>query len=303
MKIEVGIDLGYSSAKISSNGELYKLPTAISFAMDTGITYGESNVVDFEGEQLYIGDVALSNESFTTTDYKFKYKYDPVIIYYALFKLDLLERAEAGEVTLSLGLALVDWKNKDEYLERIKSFEVNGKKYIFNDIKLIPQGAGAYIGFIAKGNPHPDKCSLIDIGYNTINFLYFRNGTPQRSHSKSFPGHGVSSIIRPLTNFMESTFDIKMSEQEVLETFQKGTFKFYGEDQPQVEKIIYELQFQFVKKLFNSILVSEKKLLSTSDTVLLSGGGCYLLENAKFRENYKFVDSPYEFSNVLGSVL
>ncbi len=299
----IGIDIGYSSTKITYDGKFYKLPTAISFAMDTGIDYGEAEIVEFEGEQLYIGEAAVSEESFTTTDYKFKNKYDPVIIFHVLNKLGLVEDAKAGRVQLALGLALADWKNKEAYLKRVGSFTVGGVPFTFNDINLIPQGAGAYINYItSQGGNHPDSCSVIDIGYNTINFLYFEEGQPQRAQCKSFPGHGVSSIIRPMTNHLEATYGMSFSEQEVIKIFQNEKFMFNGENQENIVKTILELKGQFVKKLFSSILTSEKKLLATSEKALFAGGGCYLLENIQFPPNVTFVPKPYEFSNVSGYV-
>lgn len=296
----IGIDIGYSSTKISYDGKFYKLPTAISFAMDTGIDYGEAEIVEFEGENLYIGEAAVSEESFTTTDFKFKQKYDPVIIFHVLSKLGLIQAAKDNQIELSLGLALADWKFKEDYLNRIGTFNVNGEPFKFTNVNLIPQGAGAYINFISTANiEHPDSCSVIDIGYNTINFLFFEKGQPQRAQCKSFPGHGVSSIIRPMTNHLEATYGMSFSEQEVIKIFQNEKFMFNGENQENMIKTILELKGQFVKKLFSSILTSEKKLLATSEKVLFAGGGCYLLENIQFPPNVVFVPKPYEFSNVL----
>jgi len=299
----LGIDIGYSSTKIAYDGQFYKLPTAISFAMDTGIDYGEDCIINFEGEQLYIGEAAVSEESFTTTDYKFKHKYDPAIIYHILVKLNLLEDAKNGNLVLALGLALADWKNKDEYLERVSNFTIDEIALSFKNINLIPQGAGAYINYITNsGGNHPSNCSVIDIGYNTINFLYFEGGQPKKAQCKSFPGHGVSSIIRPMTNHLEANYGMSFSEQEVIKIFQNEKFIFNGVPQENITKTIIELKQQFVKKLFSSILTSEKKLLATSEVVLFAGGGCYLLENIKFPPNVKFVDKPYEHANVLGYI-
>ena len=41
---EIGIDIGYSSCKVSFRDKITKFPTAISFATDVGIQYGNENV-------------------------------------------------------------------------------------------------------------------------------------------------------------------------------------------------------------------------------------------------------------------
>ena len=69
-----------------------------------------------------------------------------------------------------------------------------------------------------------------------------------------------------------------------------------------VEKIM-ELKSQFVKKMFQSVLVNDKKTMAISDVVLIAGGGAYLLQDVPFPPNVEFVDSPYEFSNVRGYCL
>ena len=50
---KISIDIGYSSSKIMFNDQFYKVPTAISFANDAGIDFGESSIYSFEGEDYY----------------------------------------------------------------------------------------------------------------------------------------------------------------------------------------------------------------------------------------------------------
>ena len=126
---------------------------------------------------------------------------------------------------------------------------------------------------------------------------------PIRAKCKSFPNHGVVSIIRPLTNWLESTYSMKFSEQETIKILLNGKFIFNGEEQTEVAEMILNLKKNFVQKLFNSILVSEKKLLGTSEKVIIAGGGAYMLEDVAFPKNTDFVEKPYEFSNVRGYYL
>jgi hypothetical protein len=88
------------------------------------------------------------------------------------------------------------------------------------------------------------------------------------------------------------------SEAEALKIFTAGSFIFNGVQQEEITDIIIDLKRQFVQKLFKSVLTGEKKILSTSEVVVLAGGGCYLLEGIKFAPNVKFVSKPYEFANI-----
>ena len=98
---QLACDIGYSSTKVKYEGKYYKFPSAISFATDLGIDYGDSDdTVIYKGETYYVGDAAVGLESFTTTDYAFKSNFDPVIIYHVLKKLDLVEDAKNKNIQL-----------------------------------------------------------------------------------------------------------------------------------------------------------------------------------------------------------
>jgi len=298
----IGIDIGYSSTKVSYMDKIVKFPTAVSYASDVGIAYGEENLYEFEGEKYYVGKEAVSEEAFVTTDYKFLYKFAPIIIYHILSKFGAVSRDEPLEVRT--GLAIVDWTKKDEFAERISDFTVNGQDITIQPV-LIPQGAGVAIEWVTNNNEgvFPDRLHILDIGFNTINSLHFEDGKPNKAKTKTYPGHGVSSIIKPFTSYMENKYSMQFSEQEAIGIFIRGKFKYNGEDQVDLANKIVELKSQFVKKLFQSVFVNDKKTMAISDVVLIAGGGAYLLQDIPFPPNVEFVDSPYEFSNCRGYVL
>ncbi len=295
---KLAIDLGYGHIKIRFDGKFYKFPTSVAFAVDTGISFGDGDTVKYKGEEYYVGEDAVVLETFNTTDFAFKTQFDPIIVFHALKKLNLIEDAENRNIQLTLTLSLTDWKHKDEYLKELSNFVVDDKSFHFENIILIPQGAGVYMTFMSKREEHPESAIVIDLGFQTINYIFYEHGNPQRAHSKGFSGHGVSSIIRAFSTYLESTFSMPFSDSEAQKIFLKEKFKFSGIDRPEVAQKIVELKNQFVKRLFNSVLTAEKKLLATSDHVILAGGGCYLLQEVILPENVEFIDKPYEFANV-----
>ena len=295
----IGIDVGYSSTKVSYKGKVVKFPTAICFATDVGITFGNENVYEFEGETYYVGKEAVSEESFTTTDYKFLHKFAPLIIYHVIKKFD--DHKIERPINLKTGLSINDWDNKENFRSRLQTITVN-KETIKVNPTLIPQGAGCIIDYIKKhNNEFPDRISVIDIGHNTINFLSYVDGKPVKKDINGYPGHGITSILKPFTSFLESKFNINFSEQEAIQIFVKGKFKYNGDYVKEVEDKINELKKQFISKIFNSVLVADKKIMAISDVVLISGGGSILLKDVKFPKNVVFVDDPV-FSNVRGFV-
>ncbi|RLA81355.1 MAG: hypothetical protein DRG78_09315 [Epsilonproteobacteria bacterium] len=295
---KITIDIGYSSSKILFNGEFYKVPTAISFAADTGIEFGESIVYEFEGDKYYVGEQAGNDEAFVTTDYKFLNKFAPLIVYHIFKKLGI-----AGDINLITGLALTDWGKRSEFTERLQFLKVNDETVATNVEVVGPQGSGSYAAYIAQENLQndiPKTMCVIDIGFRTINFLYYENGNVQQSKLKGFSGHGVVSIIKPFTNYLESTYGLPFSEQEALKIFMENEFYMGGIVQEAIPVKIAELKNQFIQKLLSSILISEKKLLMTSQKVLMCGGGAYFIRDVQLPPNVVYNTEPLEFSNVLG---
>jgi len=303
MSTKLGLDIGYSQTKVSYGGKLFKLPTAISYAIDSGINFGNDEVYDFKGKKYRVGEIAV-DESFTTTEYRFLKEFGPLILYHVLNKLGLIKDGKLiVDIELRTGLSLADWEFVEEFKQVLSNLEVNGQKIKINKIFIIPQGAGVHYDWCHTNNYVPSSDAIIDIGYNTINYLVFDNGTPLKPKCRSFPGHGAVGIIRPFTNWLESTYKMHFTEQEALKILMRGKFIYQGVDQPQVLEMINELKSNFITKLFNSILVSEKKTLSTSEKVIIAGGGAYFLENVALPKNATFPEKPYEFSNVRGYLL
>lgn len=296
----IGIDIGYSATKVSYRGRVVKFPSAICFATDIGTAFGSDNIYEFEGEKYYVGKEAVSEESFTTTEYKFLNKFAPLIIYHVLKKFD--EHQMSTPVQLRTGLAITDWDKKQEFADRLANITVNGESILTEPV-LIPQGAGCIVDWVINCNNgiYPDRVSVIDLGHNTINFLSYVDGNPVRKDISGYPGHGVTSILKPFTSYLENRYSVSFSEQEAIQIFVRGYFKYNGELQEEVAEKIIDLKKQFVSKLFNSVLVKDKKIMAVSDTVILAGGGSLLLQDIDFPPNVVKIEDPI-FANVRGYV-
>lgn len=295
------MDTGYSSLKAMYNGQFFKIPTAVSFSNATIENFSNGNdIYSFEGHDYVVG-VSDSMNTFVTTDFKMKLQLEPLII--KKFR-DTLKITDGVVCDITLSLALNDWKHKDELVERCKEFVINNS-VIRNNIKVIPQGLGAYTDYVVNSNNNvdPSKCVLIDIGFNTINFMQFIDGSPNRSSCKGYPGHGVTSIITPFTNYMESKFGMQFNNQECVDIFTKGTFTYAGMVDDEVSKAIIGFKNQFIQSLFNSLLIADKKVINTSEVVIIAGGGSYILDEITLPPNFKIVNKPFEYSNVRGMSL
>ena len=301
MNEPIAIDIGYSSTKVSYKGKTIRFPTAICFATDVGTQFGSENVYSFEGEKFYVGQEAVSEESFTTTDYKFLKKFAPLLIFHILKKFN--EHNMDTPVVVNTGLAFADWENMKDFKERLETIVVNEQTLNIN-VTIIPQGVGVIKSWVQEknGGEFPNRISVVDIGYNTINFCSYLKGKPEKKSISSYPGHGVSSIIKPFTTFLENRFKMAFSQQEAINIFLDGEFMFNGEAQEKVSEMITQLKKQFVSKLFNTILVNDKKVIGVSNVALLGGGGANLLKDVGFPKQFQIVDEAV-FANVRGYAL
>lgn len=298
----LGIDLGYKGTKIWWENQFYKIASTINYYNDSGIKFGETDVYEFEGEKYVVG--VPTDDSFVTTDYAFLHKFGPLIVFHIIKKLGITEPVE-----IRTGLALVDWgdqEKRDAFIERLSTITCNGET-VTNEVTLVgPQGDGSFRSYIVSNNLQeaiPNKISIIDIGYKTINFLHYVKGKPDEQKSKGFPDHGVVTIIKPFTAYLEHRYNVPFSEQEAAEIFLDNRFTFGGVEQENVVEKIEEAKIHFVQKLMNSILVSEKKTLQLSDVVVISGGGAYMLQDIDLPPNVVIGDQFLEFDNVKGYIL
>ena len=76
------MDTGYSSLKGFYNGEYYKIATSVAFADKSNIQLGNPTKYELEGDYYLVGDGSISEESFSTTDFKIKLKFEPLFIKY-----------------------------------------------------------------------------------------------------------------------------------------------------------------------------------------------------------------------------
>jgi len=301
---EINIDIGYSYTKVYYKDEkgkdiFVKFNTAIARANQIGIDFGHENVYEYNGETYYVGKDALGDHCLSSDGYKFLEDYAPIIIFHILKEFERVDLPMP--ITVNTGLALKDWKYKEKFEDKISKFTVNGKEILL-DVNLSPQGDAVYWDWVENqnGGEHPTKTAVIDIGHNTVNFLYYRDGEAVKKYCKSYPGQGLTKITKPFKDMMDARYGIGFTEQELLKDFANETFTYQGETVDEVIDIIINLKENYIKDLPKVILQENQKLLAFADKVIMGGGGIYLFEDIDFPPNTEIIQKPYEYSNVRG---
>jgi hypothetical protein len=103
--------------------------------------------------------------------------------------------------------------------------------------------------------------------------------------------------------YLENKFKTSFTDQEAMSYAIDEFMMWNGVIQEKVIEHIKNEKRKFVLKLFKSVLQDELPLLGRAHMVLISGGGAYLLQNAKLPPHYVVDDEPMEFANVKGYYL
>ncbi len=304
--MKIAIDIGYGDVKVcykNNRGEekSFKFPTAVELVRGLGLEFSDNGdeVIEFEDALYRIGEDVVSNP-FDTRSVDFLLEYSPLLIYKALKKIEEVE-AKENEIdiynnNIATGLSILNWKYQKEYIERIEKFFINGKKFN-NKIDLFAQGQGVYLDSKNLYEQN-DLVSIVDIGFNTLDVVTFRNGKPLKDLSFATE-FGTHLIVIELQKIVEKEFDIDLSEIKIKEILKTGRIKLFGEEKD-FSNEIKKLKKKYLKQLLLVLKSKNKSLFKDMDVIIMSGGGTYFLDKNEFPKNVIFSKKPHEFSNVRG---
>ncbi|EAK3353138.1 ParM/StbA family protein [Campylobacter upsaliensis] len=293
---KIAIDIGYGDTKVAVGKEVFKFASAISKQKEAQSEYFEGKnegVYDFLGKKYFVGDNALF-EAVSTRGFDFLVKYSPLLVYHAIKKanLDL-----SKDIHIFTGLSIVNWGEKERFLESLKSIKVDND-ILSPKITLMAQGQGVFCDYEKEKE---GLVCVVDIGYNTFDFLVFDNGNPRQDLSFATK-KGANVIITELQNIIKKRYSLDISEQSSKDIFQNGFIEIYGE-KIDLSDSIDDLKEEYSEFIINELRNQREDIVKTAKRVIFSGGGAYFLDNVKSLKNVKnvdFSDKPYEYANVKG---
>lgn len=300
-----GIDVGFGDVKVVGKGVQFKFPTAVCYA-NNGVEeddefFKRQKVYEFEGQKYLLGEEALIN-SFATRSLDFLIRYAPLFV----FKAFEIAKVDKGKVGVGLPLAFYKKDTKETFLKRFNNAVINGSKLDVN-VKVYPQGVGCYFDYVVneKGDVVDDRANqtgfVLDIGFNTVDIVYFDKGQPIRNHSGMFERFGISRVTTKLGDYIRSELGINLTEQETKDVFLKGYIKIYG-DKRDLSEVIRRYTEEYAYELIGIIRSKWENLLKRSDVFVIAGGGAYYLKGrmpSEYGKMVYFPDNP-EFSNARG---
>lgn len=287
----IAIDVGYGDVKVCTKDRLFKFPTAIERVGSSIADFGgsEENTHLFNGKEYKVGEKVMKPVS--TRSFNFLVSYAPLLIYHSIQKAGLNPKEPIELIT---GLSIANWEDKEEFLDAISTINVDNI-LIKPKIKLMAQGQGIFKEY--QGDKEGLVC-VVDIGFNTLDFLVFDDGMPEKKLSFATT-QGANIIITKIQSMIQRKFKHPISEQEAKTIFLDNGFSNFG-TWIDLKDEIDGLKEEYSSFILNELRSRQVETLRKARAVIFSGGGAYFLEGTDLPKNTIFSKKPYEFANVRG---
>ena len=312
MKKILAIDIGYGSVKVIYGYSDNTIKNQFKFTSVVAVTgkdeyIKDKRIVEYKDKSYYVGEDALqfpSDALIDITEFKNLIYFAPLFVYTAIKKI--------GEIpdTIVCGLSKAQLQYSLAFKEAIQNFRVNDEEFNFENVYILPQGAGSKITIDNYGVDFPNKQQEftglsnyvgVDIGFNTIDIFLVTNGKTSPYLFKGIENEGVMKIAQKISEFIKKEYNKDISLHEAKEVLDNGFFKLRG-TKYDLSSIIKGIKEVYLKELLNLIEEYFNNALDKSDYVFLSGGGSAFLNDSEDKK-IRTPKSNFEYYNAIGFYL
>jgi hypothetical protein len=308
LKNILGIDIGFGDIKVTfgtSDGNIikqWKFPSAI------GVTkrnehVSDNRIYDYKEHSYYVGENAAhlpSDNRIDIADYKNLEYYAPLFIYH------VLKEVEHPDIIIA-GLSKAQINNSGHFKEAIEKFTVNGTDYTFDEVYILPQGAGAKITIDKYGNHFPKeqdeflgKTTYVgcDVGFNTLDMFMVTDGKTSPALFEGIEKEGVMKIATLVAIKVKELHNRSIGLHEAKQIIDTGVYKLRGQSHD-FKAYVDEVKKTYLKDLLQLIEVKYGKVLDQCDFISVTGGGSALFKTT----DNGFIRTPlshHAFYNSIG---
>ena len=243
--VNVGIDLGTSSIKISTGPKKIRIPSIIGEpnpgfrGLVTDKSWENNLIIELEdGEEYYVGELARLQSLVKiplAREGRMKSAQDALIAVKAALGL-IAERAEQSFI-IATGVPVATSVEEMERLSKtlVGSHQIKIRNDATGDIKIIkakvlaapvmpePYGSWYYI-LKQRGEEKAIDSVIIDIGYGSTDILTIYNGTILRTASGSIV-EAVDTLITKLAQFLSEKTRKMIKPESLITVIEKGEMK------------------------------------------------------------------------------
>jgi hypothetical protein len=309
MKYILAQDVGYGDNKcclMSETGEILKI---FKFPSLVGITkknefINDNRIYEFKGHAYYVGENAStlpSENLIDITEYKNLEFFAPLFLYHTLKLIDVIP-----DVIIT-GLSKAQIQNSGYFKEALQEFTVNTETFKFNDIYVLPQGAGSKLTIDKYGTNFPQIQTEflgnstyvgVDVGMNTLDVFMVTDGKTSPTLFEGIEKEGVMKIATEVAKKVKELHGRQITLQEAKEVLNTGIYKLRNVEHD-MKDYVSEIKKQYLKDLLSLIESKYGKVLDKCNYIFLSGGGSTFFKTTEDG----FIRVPktkHEFYNSIG---
>ena len=305
----LALDVGYGDNKVSlftDTGELlkiFKFPSMIG-ATKKNEFISDNRIYEYKDYAYYVGENAShvpSDNIVSIVEYKNLEYYAPLFLYHAIKLL-----GEIPDVIVT-GLSKAQINNSGHFKEALMEFNVNSETFKFNEVYVLPQGAGSKLTIDKYGTNFPQEqtdflggTSFVgcDIGFNTLDMFLVTDGKTSANLFEGIEKEGVMKIATEIAKKVKEVHGRQISLQEAKEIIDTGIYKLRGAAYP-FKDYVDDVKKEYLKNLFDLIEEKYNKILDKCDFIFLSGGGSTIFKSSE-DGFFKVPKTKHEFYNSIG---
>jgi len=289
MKNILGIDIGFGDVKVTFGTSDGNISKQFKFTSTIGITkrnehVSDSRIYDYKEHSYYVGENALhlpSENLIDITDYKNLEYYAP------LFLFHVIKQTGFNPDIIVSGLSKAQIENSGHFKEGLMNFTVNGENFKYDEVYILPQGAGSKLTIDKFGNnfPHPQQeftgtTSFVgcDIGFNTLDMFLVTDGKTSPNLFEGIEREGVMKIATLVAKKVKELHGRQITLHEAKEIIDTGIYKLRGQKHP-FKDFVDEVKKSYLKELLALVENKYGKILDKCDFISLSGGGSTIFKS------------------------
>ncbi len=309
MKYILGLDIGYGAIKatvFNENGEIikiFKFPSMIAITKKNEFI-NDNRIYEFKGHHYYVGENASNMPSENLIDIT---SYQNLEFYSSLFLYHTLKMIEVKPDIIVTGLSIAQIQNSGYFKETLQEFVVNGETFKFDEIYILPQGAGSKLTIDKYGTNFPQEQTEflgnstyvgIDCGFSTIDLFMCTDGKTSPNLFEGIEKEGVMKIATDVAKKVQELHGRQITLQEAKDVLDTGVYKLRNIEHD-FKDYVAEIKKDYLKNLLTLVESKYGKVLDKCDYIFLSGGGSTFFKSTEDG----FIRVPktkHEFYNALG---
>ena len=265
---------------MTETGEILKI---FKFPSMVGITkknefINDNRIYEFKGHCYYVGENAQtlpSENLIDITEYKNLEFFAPLFLYHTL------KIIEVKPDIIITGLSKAQIQNSGYFKEALQEFTVNSETFKFEEIYVLPQGAGSKLTIDKYGTNFPQLQTEFlgnatyvscDIGMNTLDIFMVTDGKTSPTLFEGIEKEGVMKIATEVAKKVKEVHGRQITLQEAKEILGSGVYKLRNIEHD-MKDFVSDIKKQYLKDLLHLIETKYGKILDKCNYIFLSGGG------------------------------